>query len=294
MSSNVTVNGLMPKYARLTRSRVTKASVFTFSTLAGVLIVTRGSFNPEILFLAPLSTFLISLAVYILNDLFDLEVDKINAPNRPLTTQVVTRREAVVFVLLLNVIGVSIGFMLGPITFLIALLEVLLGVLYSMKPFSFKNRFIVKTLSIGTGGVLANLFGGVASGIVNLDLIFCSAMFLIFVFSTSPLNDLADYIGDKSHNRRTIPIVIGPDSTIKLSIITSLAPPLFALVLFRSLSYNPLSVILLALIAARALQLIWPLAKSGTTFSTVRKQQKKMVYLHFLLQGALIAASFPL
>lgn len=293
MLSNPATTGLR-KYARLTRSRIKRASVFTFSTFAGVIIATRGNFSLEVLILAPLSTFLISLAVYVLNDLFDFEVDKINNPRRALTIQLVTRKEGFAFVILLNALGASIGFLLGPMTSLIALLEIMLGVFYSLGPFNFKDRFIIKTLSIGAGGVLANIFGGVASGIVNLDLIFCSAMFLIFLFSTSPLNDLADYPGDKSQNRKTIPIVIGPEKTVKLSIITSLAPPIIALILFQTLSFNLLSVILLAIIAARALQLLLPISKTGTRYSAVRRQWRKMVFLHFLLQGALIAASFPL
>ncbi|MDG6922290.1 MAG: UbiA prenyltransferase family protein, partial [Nitrososphaerota archaeon] len=289
-----TISGVVVNSARLARSRLIKASVYTFSTLAGILIATRGHFSPEVLLLAPLSTLLISLAVYVLNDLSDLEVDRINAPNRPLARQVVSKREGLGFVLVLSGLGTAIGYVLGPFTFVIALLEILVGVLYSIRPFNFKDRFIVKTLSIGAGGILANLFGGVASGIVNLDLIFCSAMFLIFIFSTSPLNDLADYVGDKSHNRKTIPIVIGPERTIKLSILTSIAPPIFALIFFKLLSFNPLSILLLALITIRSLQLLLPLAKTELSFATVRKHQKKMVYLHFLLQGALVVGSFAL
>lgn len=284
----------LKKSVSLARSRVKKASVFTFSTVAGVMIATRGDFSIEVLLLAPLSTFLITLALYVLNDLFDFEVDRINEPNRSLATQLVTKKESATFVIFLNGLGAAIGLVLGPVTFLIALSAIILGVLYSIRPFNLKNRFIVKTLAIGTGGVLANIFGGVASGIVNVDLIFCSAVFLIFIFSTSPLNDLADYAGDKYQNRKTIPIVIGPERTIRLSMVASLIPPIFALVLFQTLSFNPLSVILLAIIAARALQLLLPLTKIGTKYSTVRKQWRKMVYLHFLIQGALIAASLPL
>ncbi|MDG6995156.1 MAG: UbiA family prenyltransferase [Nitrososphaerota archaeon] len=278
----------------MARSRISRASVYTFSTLAGILIATRWNASPTILLLAPLSTFLISLSVYVLNDLFDMEVDRINAPNRPLARQLVSRREALVFVLILNFVGAGIGFALGPLTFAIALCEIVLGLLYSLRPFNLKDRFIVKTLSIGAGGVLANLFGGVASGVVNLDLIFCSAMFLVFLFSTSPLNDLADYVGDKAQNRKTIPIVIGPSRTLRLSIVASLLPLASALIFFRLLSFNPLTIIFLSILAARALQLLLPLERSNAEPATVRKQHKKMVYLHFLLQGALVVGSLAL
>ena len=294
MSAILAINSGVKKTVQLTRSRISRASVYTFSTLAGILIATRWNAAPEILLLAPLSTFLISLAVYVLNDLFDMEVDRINASNRPIAKQSVSRKEALVFVVLLNGIGAGIGLFLGPITFLIALAEIAIGVCYSMRPFNFKDKFIVKTLSIGAGGILANIFGGVASGVVNADLLFCSAMFLIFLFSTSPLNDLADYVGDKAQNRKTIPIVIGPARTLRLSIIASVVPLVSALIFFQILSFNPITIVILSLLSARALQLLLPLARTNAGPATVKKHHKKMVYLHFLLQGALVVGSLAL
>ncbi|TNJ39407.1 hypothetical protein FGF66_04695 [Chlorobaculum thiosulfatiphilum] len=41
-----------------------------------------------------LSVFSIAAAVLALNDLFDIETDRINAPSRPLPAEVVTKREA--------------------------------------------------------------------------------------------------------------------------------------------------------------------------------------------------------
>ena len=281
--------------ATLVRSRLKVSSMFTFSTFAGVLIATRGDSSIEVLTLAPLSTFLICLSVYLLNDLFDLDTDKINAPNRPLATQAATKNEALVLVLLLGGLGTGLGFVLGFWPFVITLLEIVLGVLYSVKPFNFKDRFLVKTLSICAGGVLANLLGGIASGVVNLDLLFCSTLFGVFIFSTSPINDLADYVGDKSQNRKTIPIVIGPKKTVLLSIFTSIAPPISALVLFEILSFNPLSIVLLSVTALWALRLLLPLERKPlVNFATVRKSHSRMLYLHFLLQVALVVGSLTL
>jgi 4-hydroxybenzoate polyprenyltransferase len=294
ITTSSALSSLVINPAKLARSRLKKASVFTFSTFAGIMIATRGNFSIQVLALAPLSTFLISLSVYLLNDVFDLGADSINAPNRPLVTQTVTRNQALGMVFLLSGLGAAIGFILGPMAFLITFLEILLGILYSVKPFNFKDRYIVKTLSIGAGGVLANLFGGIASGVVNLDLLFCSALFVVFIFSTSPLNDLGDYVGDKSQNRKTIPIVIGAKKTIKLSILTSVAPPVSALILFEILSFNPLSIVLLSVTALWALRLLLPLERTEVDLETVRANQKKMVYLHFLLQAALVIGSLPL
>lgn len=42
------------------------------------------------------------------------------------------------------------------------------------------------------------------------------------VFVTSPLNDLGDIGGDRHAGRRTIPIIIGNENTVKLSILITL------------------------------------------------------------------------
>jgi geranylgeranylglycerol-phosphate geranylgeranyltransferase len=288
------LNRSLNKVIHLTRSRISRASVYTFSTLAGILISTKGDTSASILILAPVSTFFIALGVYLLNDLFDLRVDRINAPNRPIASFAVSRKEAALFVLSLNVSGAAIGLALGAIPFLITMLEILVGVCYSVRPFNLKDRFVVKTLSIGAGGILANIFGGAAAGAINSDLMFSSAMFLVFLFCTSPMNDLADYVGDLAEHRRTIPIVIGPMRTLRLSMTAAIAPLVSCLILFPFLNFNPLSVVFLVLVAARASQLLVPLMRTGANPTSVRANHKKMVYLHYVIQGGLIMASFPI
>lgn len=275
------------------KSRIKKASVYTFATLAGVIIATRGNFAPDVLLLAPLATFSISLAIYLLNDMFDLEVDRINAPTRPLLTGV-SRNEVLGLILVLNFVGVMISCYLGWLAVLVGSFEILLGIVYSVKPFNFKDRFIVKTATIGAGGALSNIFGGVSSGIVNLDLVFCAAMFVMYAFATSPLNDLADYVGDMAQHRRTIPIVIGAEKTIGLSIVASVVPAVAALVFYETLDFNILAIGILSLIAAWSLRLLAPLRAAGVDYAAVKIRQKKMVYLHFLLQGAFLIGSIAL
>ena len=47
-------------------------------------------------------------------------------------------------------------------------------------------------------------------------------MIALMVFVTSPLNDLGDIGGDRHAGRRTIPIIIGNENTVKLSILITL------------------------------------------------------------------------
>ena len=228
------------------------------------------------------------LAVYLLNDIFDSDVDKINAPNRPIPSQAVTTKNTSLFVALLFSAGISIAYSLGPLALVFGAAEVSLGVCYSIRPINLKDRFLIKTFAIAAGGVLANLFGGAAVGIFNVVLIYSAVMFVIFLFATSPINDLADYTGDKQSRRRTIPIVIGPTRTVELSIFASITPFISAVILSRFIDLNVFAIFLLSVLGARSVQLLWPLLSKGTDAKLVRANHKKMVFLHFLLQGAII------
>ena len=279
---------------KLIRSRASRALVFSWSTVAGILITTKG--HPPIgdLVLAPTGIFVIALSVYLLNDIVDSDIDRINAPTRPIPSQAASLKGTFVFLLFLSVIGMSIAYLLGPLAFVIGIMEIVLGVCYSMRPMCFKDRFLVKTFAIGAGGVLANFFGGASVGIFNLNLVYCAAMFVIFLFATSPINDLADYAGDKALNRRTIPIIIGPTRTVELSIFASVTPFISAVVLSRFLGINALSIFLLSVLAARSLQLLLPLVKQTSDLTIVRKRHKQMVPLHFVLLAAIVIGTIAL
>ncbi len=52
-----------------------------------------------------LSVFLVSASILVLNDYFDVETDKINAPHRPIPSNLVTTNEALLFSILLMLSG---------------------------------------------------------------------------------------------------------------------------------------------------------------------------------------------
>lgn len=279
---------------RLVKSRFLRASVYTWATCVAVALATGGRPSLLITFLSALSTFLMFLAIYIFNDVTDQEVDKINAPNRPLALQAVKKTDALTLVLLLNLGGMAIGYWLGLYAFLVTVAELLLGITYSVKPFSFKDRFLVKTFAIGAGGMLSSIFGGVAANNLNGSVIYAASMFLVFLFVTSPINDLADYVGDKAQGRRTIPIIIGQKNTVRLAVLVSMTPLTSALAILPAVGLSNLTLILFTLLAARAVQLLVPLLKRHSCPEAVRKQHKRMVLLHYLLQASLAAGTLPL
>jgi 4-hydroxybenzoate polyprenyltransferase len=235
-----------------------------------------------------------SLSIYVLNDLADLRLDEINSPKRPLASKTANKSDAIVLVSLLNCGGLAIALSYGVATFLIVLAEIVLGLGYSFKPLSLKDRFLAKTFSIGAGGMLASFFGGVAAGNINSAVIYAAIMFLVFLFVTSPINDLADMVGDKVDGRRTIPIVIGPKNTVKLAILVGFVPLASSLLALPRLGLSVLTLILFALLTARSITLLIPLLKEFSDPKLVRRHHKRIVPLHLLLQASLMLGTLPI
>ena len=194
----------------------------------------------------PLSTLLIITGMYILNDLFDADLDRKNGKiNRPIPSGRVSKRQAVVFVVLTNVIGLSVPIFANNIMGIaLASMIAMIGILYSLPKISLKDKFVIKTCAIAVAMACSLLLG--ASMYLNQDFgsdtprigtigwmgfqtngqflypMFAGAMLALMVFVTSPLNDLGDIKGDKEAGRKTIPIVLGMKNTIRLSMLITM------------------------------------------------------------------------
>ncbi len=60
-----------------------------------------------------ISVFLISASILVLNDYFDFETDKINAPDRPIPSNLVLPSEALFFSIFLLFIGLFLSYLIG-------------------------------------------------------------------------------------------------------------------------------------------------------------------------------------
>jgi geranylgeranylglycerol-phosphate geranylgeranyltransferase len=182
--------------------------------------------------------------MYILNDLFDADLDRINGKtNRPIPSGRVSRRQALFFVVLMNIIGLSVPIFANNMTGLaLASIIGVIGIMYSLPKISLKDRFVIKTCAIAIAMACSLLLG--ASMYLDNDFwrgitktsgwmgfqtdgqllypVFAAAVLALMVFVTSPLNDLGDIKGDKEAGRKTIPIVLGKRNTVALATLITI------------------------------------------------------------------------
>ena len=124
-------SGFIESWLKLTRFGNLVIIGFAQYFTAGFLIGKETIYDYK-LFLLSVSTVLIAAAGYIINDYYDVKIDYINKPERVVIGKNITRRFAILFHVLLSVVGISIGFYLSLWLAAINLLSVFLLWLYSL------------------------------------------------------------------------------------------------------------------------------------------------------------------
>ena len=165
-----------------------------------------GTVRPVVnLILAAVSGTLISAGANSVNDVFDLEIDRINKPQRPLPAGMVSPNKAYVFSIILLLTGPVIGFFINVPCFLIASGSSILVYLYS---FRLKRTVLWGNLTVALIVGLAFVYGGVAVGRVGRALT-VGIIALLFTLGREIIKDVEDMKGDRSQGVVTLPIRYG-------------------------------------------------------------------------------------
>jgi geranylgeranylglycerol-phosphate geranylgeranyltransferase len=164
---------------------------------------------------AIVNTLLIMSSSMVINDLFDIDIDKINHPDRPLVTGEVTRLEAIAFSSAVLGISQYITFHFLPEYLQTISNSATLQIIFYTPVF--KKMLFIKNLSCACLVSFAVFFAGLASSQHTfLPLhknfgVFSLVLTLIFMGSlyNELLLDMRDYDGDKQNGILTIPVIIG-------------------------------------------------------------------------------------
>jgi geranylgeranylglycerol-phosphate geranylgeranyltransferase len=241
--------------------------------------------------------------MYVFNDLVDADLDRSNGKKRPIPTGQVSKRDAWIFIILTNVTGV----LLASITFnfasmIIALMIVSIGLMYSSPKVALKDRFLLKTLSIAIAMMLCAVLGSSAywdtryihdNTYVDSLIMPVHAVLMLgtMIFVTSPVSDAADITGDALAGRRTIPIVIGRENTIKMAILLAISMSVVSWLLYSLHTIGVITTVLVSLIAMMTMTHMIRSLKQLHDTKFVLDPRKKTMPLHIMLQSALIVGA---
>jgi geranylgeranylglycerol-phosphate geranylgeranyltransferase len=177
-----------------------------------------------------LSVFFISAVALILNDVFDIETDRINTPHRPLPAGLVTVREAVGLAIFVTALGLAAAFILSISALVVALLAWVVGFLYNGR---FKKAGLFGNLMVSTSVGMTFIFGGVSVG-KPFELVvwlFAALAFLINL-GEEIAADAMDLEGDRETGSRSLPVMIGREPALRVSATIFLTACLIAVLPF--------------------------------------------------------------
>ena len=176
--------------------------------------------------LLSLSTILVAAAGYIINDYFDINIDIVNKPDKMVLDKIISRRWAMAWHTMLNMAGVSLGFLVAWETgqFYLGFTQVICSLLLWFYSTSFKRQVLIGNVVISLLTALAVVVVGFYEkqiyhsfeaiiSVTGRRLIQVIGVYALFAFLISMVReivkDLEDMMGDSKDGCRTLPIAWG-------------------------------------------------------------------------------------
>jgi len=162
-----------------------------------------------------LSVFLISATSLILNDYFDIESDRINAPERPLPAGLVTKQDLVLLSFAVTIFGFITCAMLNPETLWVGILAWAVGFLYNWR---FKKTGLLGNLMVSFSVGMTFIFGGIAVDRPFETIVWFFGIFALLINAGEEIAaDAMDVEGDRKAGSRSLPVLFGRENAIRIS-----------------------------------------------------------------------------
>ena len=167
--------------------------VITFITVLAAAAVSYNIVYPAVkVLLAAITASLTLSAGNIINDIFDIEIDKVSHPGRPLLTGIISENGALILYFMLSAVSLLLSYRISDINFIINLFAALLLFLYSWK---LKKVVLLKNIIVAGLTGLVFIYGGLAAGSYQYAVIPALFAFLINI-TREIIKDKEDSEGD--------------------------------------------------------------------------------------------------
>jgi homogentisate phytyltransferase/homogentisate geranylgeranyltransferase len=159
-----------------------------------------------------------------LNQVIDVELDKINKPELPIASGELSMSTAKKIVIISGIIAVGAAALLHWVLLLLIVVILILGIAYSVPPIQLKQHHLPAALAITiVRGVLVNIgmalhFSKMFEGDFNIQTVIYPLTIFITAFSLAIAwyKDLPDRAGDAHFGYRTFPLLYSPKIALYL------------------------------------------------------------------------------
>jgi len=211
--------------------RPVNCAMIGFAVIIGYFVSKPATASPETIVLGFVTGFAICAFSMVVNDYYDMEVDRVNQPTRPLPSGQVSKEGAVGIAALMLVVGfAATALLLDVEALLIVALYSFLAWLYDFRA---KKYGVAGNMVVASSLAIPFIYGGVISGGEVLDslLLFMASTSFLAGVGREVVKAMADVEGDKKRGVRSYASVHGLGSAawlgavfFLLAVVTSLLP----------------------------------------------------------------------
>jgi geranylgeranylglycerol-phosphate geranylgeranyltransferase len=205
-----------------------------FVVVVAILISQKEQTDLYTILLASIAASLVAAAGNIVNDIYDIESDKISHPNRPLVLSEISIKEAWYLYISLSFISIFIAASLKPILLVIVIISTILLFIYSAY---LKKLPLVGNITVAFLTWLAFIYGGYVTGNPAVAIIPAGFAFLINLIREI-VKDIQDVEGDKKAGVSTFPIKYGFQKSKFLIVMSAIILILYTFYPFMTQLYK--------------------------------------------------------
>jgi homogentisate phytyltransferase/homogentisate geranylgeranyltransferase len=207
---------------KFSRPHTIIGSVISIFTLFTIICHERGHFNVFLFIMAIGMGITCNLFIVGINQVADVELDKINKPSLPIPSGILSVQQAMLIVWTSAGISLMMALYLSPYLFGIIFLAIGIGWAYSMPPLHLKQHHIPAALAIATvRGILLNAGGFlVFNHLINhtmempLNIKILTVFVILFSVVIAWFKDLPDIEGDARFHIQSLAIRYSPKTTV--------------------------------------------------------------------------------
>lgn len=159
--------------------------------------------------------FFISGSAIIWNDYFDLEVDRVNTPERPLPAGLLSPGEAILVAVVTALLGLGAAWLISLPAFVLCAIFWFIGFLYNWK---FKESGLAGNLMVSASVGITFILGGMSAGEPWNKIVWCFAAMAFFIdLGEEIAGDAMDMEGDKKRASKSIALQRGRNFALAIS-----------------------------------------------------------------------------
>ena len=164
-----------------------------------------------------LTGFFISSYSMVTNDYYDIEVDRINCPNKSIPSNKIKPKEAILYAFLLLFLGEISSLLIGPTNFVIATIFSLIAWIYN---YWGKKKMFIGNIMVASSVAIPYLYGGTAfEKLGNQLLWFLALTSFLAAAGREIVKTITDIEGDRARNVNSISISHGSELAGNISAI---------------------------------------------------------------------------